>query len=123
MLALDPADRAFYVGFEDGTLQCIDFHGDSLPQPSNNSVSHKLFAEEGRNVPITIGDGARGRKWVSSGHDSAVTSIAVIYEGNFVVSGNEKGDVCVWDVATGSLFRRIVQMKGTFPPYHPGSST
>ncbi|KAF8476974.1 WD40-repeat-containing domain protein [Kalaharituber pfeilii] len=115
VLAIDPADRAFYAGFEDGSLQCVDFHGDSLPQPSSSSArsDHKLFVQEGRNVPVTVsGTGKHGGRWASAGHDSAITAIGVMYEGNSVVTGNAKGEVCVWDVATGSLFRHIVQSKG-----------
>ncbi|RPB19483.1 WD40 repeat-like protein [Terfezia boudieri ATCC MYA-4762] len=120
-LALDPVDRAFYAGFQDGSIQCIDFHGNSLPQPAPSSTSHRLFGSEGRNVPITIGEGEGsrdGRKWVSAGHDSPVTAIAVLYEGNFVVTGNERGEVCVWDVATGSLYRRVVGLKAPITALH-----
>ncbi|KAF8416084.1 WD40-repeat-containing domain protein [Tirmania nivea] len=120
-LALDPADRAFYAGFQDGSIQCIDFHGDSLPQAAPCSTSHRLFASEGRNVPVTIGEseGVRsGRKWVSAGHDSPVTAVAVMFEGDFVVTGNERGEVCVWDVATGSLYRRVVGLKAPITSLH-----
>lgn len=73
-------------------------------------------------MPITIGrgeGGRSGRKWVSAGHDSPVTAIAVLYEGNFVVTGNEQGEVCVWDVATGNLYRRVVGLKGMYQPNFP----
>lgn len=56
---------------------------------------------------------------MSAGHDSPVVAIAVMYEGNFVVTGNESGEVCVWDVATGSLFRRVVSLKGMLSFYNP----
>jgi len=118
-LALDPADRAFYVGFEDGTVQCVDLHSANGDAFSTQLSTNKLFVEESRNVPVTVtGDGTtpdERARWVSAGHDSAITAISVMYEGNFVVTGNEKGEVCVWDVATGSLFRKIVQRKSKFP--------
>ena len=34
-----------------------------------------------------------------------------MYEGNFVVSGNSQGEVNVWDVATGCLYRKVVALK------------
>lgn len=120
-LALDPADRAFYAGFEDGSIHCVDFYKDSLPQSFSESLhnptqptctaEHKLFSPQARNVPVFLSDARDVRIWVSAGHDSPVTAIAVMYEGNFVVSGNARGDVNVWDVTTGSLYRKVVALK------------
>ena len=118
-LALDPADRAFYAGFEDGSIHCVDFYPDSLPQPNSDNphtqptftTEHKLFSPQARNVPVFLSDARDPRKWISAGHNSPVTTIAVMYEGNFVVSGNMRGEVNVWDVATGSLYRNVVALK------------
>ena len=39
-------------------------------------------------------------------------SLAVNYEGNMVVSGNQRGEVGVWDVVTGSLLKPLCHMNG-----------
>lgn len=39
--------------------------------------------------------------------------MGVVYEGNYLITGNEKGDVNIWDIATGHVFRTLTQFKGT----------
>ena len=102
-LTLDPADRAFYAGFVDGSTvsTVLVFYRDSLPQPSfrqsaqpysaNNdslqsikSSAHKLetslFSSPMHETP--------GNGFLQIITLLLYTTIAVMYEGNFVVSGN-----------------------------------
>lgn len=76
-----------------------------------DTTTHQLYAEEFRDVPITLPE----KRWFASGVEGAVTVLGVVYEGNYVVSGNENGDVCVWDVATGHMFRSLAKFKGESP--------
>lgn len=108
-LALDPADRAFYAGLEDGGVRSVDFFNPT--GGTEDTTTHQLFMHEFRDVPITLPE----KKWFSPGVDGAVTALGVVYEGNYVVSGNASGDVCVWDVATGHMFRSLAKFKGRFP--------
>ncbi|KAL7268796.1 Pre-rRNA-processing protein ipi3 [Rhizina undulata] len=106
-LALDPVDRAFYAGFEDGTVQCVDFHKPTSRDGSQPSSENQLFAEEYRDIPVTLSS----NRWYASGHESPILCMGVGYEGNYLVTGSEKGDVCIWDIATGHLFRNLAQLK------------
>lgn len=107
-LALDPADRAFYAGLEDGTVQSVDFYN-AAGSEEVNSISHPLFSEQFRDVPITL----PANRWLATNHESPINSMGVVYEGNYLVTGNEKGDVNIWDIATGHVFRTLTQFKGT----------
>ncbi|KAA8910612.1 WD40-repeat-containing domain protein [Sphaerosporella brunnea] len=102
-LAVDPAERAAYVGLEEGGVVAVDFH--SLDRGSERG----LGAERGRDVPVTV----EGEIW--GGEDTAegreVISLAVSYEGGAVVAGNKRGEVAIWDVATGCLFKNLCQLK------------
>ena len=102
-LALDPAERAVYVGLEEGGIQCVEFH-------ATKGSAKEMYSEELRDVPVTV----EAEVW---GGESAgsILSIAVSYEANMVVSGNVRGEVGLWDVATGGLFKNLCQMKGLAP--------
>lgn len=106
-LAIDPVDRAFYAGLEDGGIQCVDFFNPT--EGADDTASNQLFAKEFRDIPVTLPE----KRWFASGIEGVITALGVVFEGNYVVSGNENGDVCVWDVATGHMFRNLVKFKGT----------
>ena len=98
-LALDPADRAIYVGCDDGAIQVIDIHNPLNPQAA-------VFEREYRDVPVTLPTEGR---WAGSG--DAINTLAVSYEGNVIVSGDAAGVVKLWDVATGRLWKVLAEMK------------
>lgn len=63
-------------------------------------------------------------RWHATNHESPITSMGVVYEGNYLVTGTEQGNVSIWDIATGHVFRTLTQFKGmckflAYPPkYH-----
>jgi len=121
-VALDPADRGFYSGFEDGTVQMVEFSAEPSQQTrsvTNGSTTtmeeddrtedtayeNRLFS--GGNVPFSVSES----RWSAEGHDAAVLAVDVVFEGNLVLTGDAKGNVAVWDVATGHLFRVLAKHK------------
>ncbi|RPA94730.1 WD40 repeat-like protein [Choiromyces venosus 120613-1] len=106
-LAIDPVDRVFYAGLEDGGIQSVDFFNPT--DGVEDTTSNQLFAGEFRDMPITLPE----KRWFASGIGGVITTLGVVFEGNYVVSGNENGDVCVWDVATGHMFRSLVKFKAS----------
>lgn len=111
-VALDPAERAVYVGLEEGGIQCVEFHGaqktDGGAKRAAADSGSALYDDRFRDMPVTVD----GEIWGESGESRAVLSLAVNYEGNLVLSGNARGEVGAWDVATGCLFKNLCQMKG-----------
>lgn len=81
-----------------------------------NPITHQLFSEQFRDVPITL----PANRWLATNHESPINCMGVVYEGNYLITGNEKGDVNIWDIATGHVFRTLTQFKGT--PKPPPSS-
>ncbi|KAK6341903.1 Pre-rRNA-processing protein ipi3 [Orbilia blumenaviensis] len=127
-LALDPVDRGFYVGFGDGSIQQIEFAkvgnrtvelgtgaaepsagGNSAGGDAERSYDSPLYRADERNIPITT-NGVAGR-WSTEGHDTAVTAMDVVFQGNYLVAGTESGSVNIWDTATGQLFRTLATYK------------
>ncbi|KAI9758188.1 MAG: hypothetical protein M4579_003162 [Chaenotheca gracillima] len=92
-LAVDPCDRACYVGFEDGSIQLINFFKTSSSSLDEDSslVSTPL------QPPV-----ADHWSLPSESGPTPTLCVAVVYEGNFVLSGHTDGQVRVWDVATHS---------------------
>jgi len=115
-LAIDTADRAFYVGFEDGSIQQVEFAkiGQEVnvqfinpAETTQVAYANPLFTKEGRSVPITMSTG----RWQADGCNTPVTAMNVMFEGNYLVTGNAKGTITIWDVATGYLFKTLTQYK------------
>jgi len=107
-VALDPVERAMYVGFDEGGIQCIEFHN------ATAGSGKEMTIEEYADMPVTVTSEAWGSDDTTEGQQ--VVSLAVNYEGNMVVSGNQRGEVGVWDAATGCLLKSLCQMRGENPP-------
>ena len=105
-LALDPAERAVYVGLEAGGIVPIELLGSTAPEAPEVPVIVDAAAEAWREPGPSADDGGA----------CAVLALGVGYEGNMVVCGNARGEVAVWDVATGALFRTPCQLGGVYVP-------
>ncbi|KAI9716116.1 MAG: hypothetical protein M1812_005543 [Candelaria pacifica] len=97
-LALDPADRAFYAGFEDGSIQLFDFFKDS-------EITNSLYKPEQSSIPV--GSSPSDRWTAPSQNLGAALSLSVNYEGTKLFSGHESGKVISWDIAKGRYSAEI----------------
>lgn len=89
-LALDPADRAFYVGYDDGSVQLIDFFDPSL------LLQHPLFDAEKQNVPTQL---SQTNKWTPpSSEYGAAECLTLSYDGTSLLSGHRGGVILRWDI-------------------------
>lgn len=99
-LALDPCDRAFYAGHEDGTIQLVDFF---KPPLSVVEALHQDGASQSMPVQAPASD-----LWAAASQNlGAALCLDVVYEGNYLLSGHESGKVCLWDVATGKYTKEL----------------
>ena len=99
-LALDPVDRALYIGHEDGSIQCINFYrSTSLENPLTNKSS-RTTAIEAPEID----------HWVPAPdcEDSGVLCLDVGFDGTMLISGSENGKVCTWDIARGKFAKHIM---------------
>ena len=89
-VALDPVDRAFYVGYEDGSVQSVGFYrSDSvqnpLHDPSLQSTPAQASAED---------------RWLPPSADSGtVKAVSLSYDGTTLLSAHENGKVLSWNIA------------------------
>ena len=97
-LAIDPADRAVYAGFEDGSIQLVDFYKQS-------SLTHALYDPALRSTPTQPPPSDR---WLlPSEASSSVLSLDVSYDGTALLSGHQNGIIQTWDIAKGRYNKQL----------------
>ncbi|OJJ78260.1 hypothetical protein ASPBRDRAFT_142802 [Aspergillus brasiliensis CBS 101740] len=88
-LTLDPADRAFYVGYEDGSIQSIDFY-------KNQSIQNPLYDPSLQSTPSQ--PPAEDRWAPPSADCGAAHALTLCYDGMTLLSGHQNGKVLSWTV-------------------------
>ena len=112
-MALDPADRAIYAGYENGSIQLLDFYRDS--GSTNPLHDPRLRTTPSQALDTDI--------WSPpDGNASAVLSLDVSYDGTLLISGHANGKIMTWDVATGRFQKEVIELSApitnliTLPP-------
>ncbi|MCJ1274532.1 Pre-rRNA-processing protein ipi3 [Puttea exsequens] len=108
-LALDPADRAVYVGYENGNVQFIDFY-------RQKRLTQLLHTNEDQSAP-TQPDAST--IWIApEATTSAVLCLQVSYDGTNLLSGHKNGKVLSWNVATGSFGKQLADFAAPVTNLH-----
>jgi pre-rRNA-processing protein IPI3 len=100
-LALDPCDRGVYVGFDDGSLQLIEFI-------QTSSAINPLYNTSLQNTPVQI----TLSPWTvpSDAEPSAAHCLSISYDGTYLISGHASGKVLLWDVGSRSFSKEIADL-------------
>jgi pre-rRNA-processing protein IPI3 len=98
-LALDPCDRGAYIGFEDGSLQLIEFI-----QP--NSSINDLYDTRLQSTPVQV----TNPPWVASSDVGAAHSLGLSYDGTSLISGHETGKILHWNTSRGGVSAEIADL-------------
>ncbi|KAF2861455.1 WD40 repeat-like protein [Piedraia hortae CBS 480.64] len=80
-LALDPADRAVYVGYNNGAIQRLDLYDKTHPMTPIQPGSRNL--------------------WTPTQDSGSALSITLSFDGCTLLSGHQSGSILAWDTATG----------------------
>lgn len=97
-VTIDPADRAFYVGYEDGSTQLVDF----FKKPSVQNVLHDSSQQH---TPSQL---SAADRWLPPSPElGAVESITLSYDATSLFSGHHGGAVVCWDIAKGRFASTI----------------
>ncbi|KAK5169223.1 hypothetical protein LTR04_006110 [Oleoguttula sp. CCFEE 6159] len=106
-LALDPMDRAVYVGNEDGSIQLVDFF-----HPSDANLSVNTLRDSSHSQ--TAVDSDPTKRWVAQSQDlGACLGLSVSWDGSTLLSGHASGKVASWDVARGTYTSTITALSGS----------
>ncbi|KAE8352130.1 WD40-repeat-containing domain protein [Aspergillus coremiiformis] len=88
-LALDPVDRAFYVGYEDGSVQSVELY-------KAQSIQHPLHDLSLQSTPAQP---SAEDKWSPPSADCGPAhSLSLSYDGMTLLSGHQNGKVLSWNV-------------------------
>lgn len=108
-LALDPADRAAYAGYEDGSVQLLDFY-------SQGGVTQTLYDPASQSTPVQPPSSS---KWLSPRQaDSAALCLQISYDGTSLLSGHQNGKIHNWDVAKGMYAKQIADFAAPVTNLH-----
>lgn len=91
-LAVDPADRAFYAGYEDGSIQLVDFY-------KRPAFLHPIYDPELCATPTQPPTTDRWSLLAEAA--STALCLEVSYDGTTLFSGHQNGKVHTWDIAKG----------------------
>ncbi len=105
-IALDPADRAFYVAFSDGSLQVIDFY-DDVQQTTSVDI---LREPSSSHRPVQLSPKTRFN--AESQKLGATLSLNLSWDGTTLLSGHESGKVAAWDVAKKTYLSTVANLPG-----------
>jgi pre-rRNA-processing protein IPI3 len=95
---LDPADRALYVGFDDGSVQLIDFF-------KGQSSENPLYDAQKTHTPTQP---SASDRWQAALEASPILSMDLSYDGSSLLTGHENGKVLQWDTGTGQSHGDVI---------------
>jgi pre-rRNA-processing protein IPI3 len=106
-LALDPCDRGVYIGFEDGSLQLVEF-------VQTDAKIHPLYDTHLQSTPVQV----TSTPWIPSSSASsetesafgAVNCIGLSYDGTTIVSGHSSGKIGQWDAGRHTFSAELVDL-------------
>lgn len=102
-LAVDPADRAVYVGYGDGSIQVIDFY-------KKPSLSNPLYDSALQHTPTQPPTSDR---WRLDSVASPILCLELSYDGTTLLSGHEDGKIRTWNIPTKTFFSQLADF--SFP--------
>ncbi|KAM5476824.1 Pre-rRNA-processing protein ipi3 [Microsporum audouinii] len=108
-LTVDPADRAFYVGYEDGSVHLVDFF-------KTPSVQHILHDTDHQTTPsqLPVGD-----KWLPPSSELGATlCLTLSYDGTSLLTGHRSGAIASWDVGRARYAASIANLNSPVTNLH-----
>lgn len=94
-ISLDPADRAVYVGYDDGSIHNISLvdAADSTKSISDASTRGSTFQTDA------------SKRWIPPASDSvqAALCMCVSYDGTILTTGHASGKILSWSIPTGTF--------------------
>jgi pre-rRNA-processing protein IPI3 len=98
-LALDPCDRAVYVGFEDGSVQLIEFI-------KPDCILNPLYDTRLQTTPVQI----TLPSWTAPSETGAALCIGLSYDGTYLLSGHSSGKIAQWDTGRRSFSAELADL-------------
>jgi pre-rRNA-processing protein IPI3 len=88
-----------YIGFEDGSLQLVEFIRSS-------SATNELYDPSLQATPVQV----TNTPWLPSSEVGATLSVGLSYDGTILISGHESGKVLQWSTSRSSISTEIADL-------------
>lgn len=98
-LALDPCDRGVYIGFEDGSLQLVEFI-------NADSALNGLYDTRLQTTPVQV----TSAPWIASSEVGPAISLGLSYDGTVLISGHQSGKIMQWNTSRGGISAEIADL-------------
>lgn len=98
-LALDPCDRGVYIGFEDGSIQLVEFL-----QP--NSALNPLYDTKLQTTPIQV----TLPPWTTPTEAGPALCLGLSYDGTILLSGHASGKIAQWDTGRRAFSAETIDL-------------
>ncbi|OAL56541.1 WD domain-containing protein [Pyrenochaeta sp. DS3sAY3a] len=105
-VALDPADRAFYVAYVDGSVQTLDFY-DDVHKPSVTDILRDASSSHRPVQPLP-----KTRFNAESQKLGGALSLSLSWDGTTLISGHASGKIASWDVAKSNYLSTLTNLPG-----------
>ncbi|EOA81663.1 uncharacterized protein SETTUDRAFT_143379 [Exserohilum turcica Et28A] len=105
-VTLDPADRAFFVAYADGSLQTIDFYDEVQKSTPVNVLRDSALSHR------PIQPSPKTRFGADSQKLGAALSLSLSWDGTTLISGHASGKVATWDVAKSNYLSTPANLPG-----------
>ncbi|QSL65180.1 hypothetical protein MERGE_002485 [Pneumocystis wakefieldiae] len=104
-LAIDPAERAFYAGNDQGDVYLVNLYGFS----EEKSLGSFYEAIGGSKKVI---QSVHDESTIFKGHKSAISCLTLSFDGSLLITGSEDNDVFLWDIATRQIIHTFSKQDG-----------
>jgi pre-rRNA-processing protein IPI3 len=105
-LVVDQADRALYVGLQDGNIRQINLY-----EP--NKATNVLEAQGGYGKTLTLQPDHELKQTITYHEGHAVTQLELSLDGSQLISGDSKGRVAVIDLVSKQVVRELKEVNGS----------
>ncbi|KAF3032260.1 Pre-rRNA-processing protein ipi3 [Didymella heteroderae] len=111
-VTLDPADRACFIGYADGSLQTIDFYDDIQKSTSTDVLRDVSSSHRPMQPSPKTRFGAESQKL------GATLSLSLSWDGTTLVSGHSSGKIASWDIAKSNYLSTLANLSGPVSNLH-----
>ena len=111
-VTLDPADRACFIGYADGSLQTIDFYDEVQKTTSIDVLRDSSSSHRPMQPPSKTRFGADSQKL------GGTLALSLSWDGTSLLSGHSSGHVAVWDVAKSNFLSKLANLPGPVTSLH-----
>lgn len=105
-VTLDPADRACFIGYADGSLQTIDFYDDIQKTTSTDVLRDASSSHRPMQPSPKTKFGADSQKL------GGTLSLSLSWDGTTLVSGHSSGKIASWDIAKSNYLSTLANLSG-----------